>query len=98
MWHSHKENGDVHVWHSRKDKGEDTQGIFVTFKEEKWNSSTQKKRQKGLPVHAKKGNVWKIETIRRFIANEKPLCDRLKKCSPHMEIGRDIHPEERKYG
>ena len=46
----------------------------------------------------KKSNVWKSETIGRFIANEKPLCDRLKKCSPHMEIGCDIHPEERKYG
>ena len=31
VWHSHKENGDAHVQQSQKDKGEDTQGIRVTF-------------------------------------------------------------------
>ena len=32
VWHSHIENGDRYVWHSHKHKGEDTQGICVTFK------------------------------------------------------------------
>ena len=53
VWHSHKENGDAHVWHSHKDKGEDTQGIRVTFSQRKWDSSTQKKKQKGVSVHTK---------------------------------------------
>ena len=34
-WHSQIENGDEHVWHSHKDKGEDTQGISVTFAQRK---------------------------------------------------------------
>ena len=53
VWHSRKENGDAHVWHSHKDKGEDTQGIRVTFSQRKWDSSTQKKKQKGVSVHTK---------------------------------------------
>ena len=31
MQHSHKENGDTHVWNSHKDKGEDIKGVFVTI-------------------------------------------------------------------
>ena len=53
VWHSHKENGDAHVWHSHNDKGEDTQGIRVTFSQRKWDSSTQKKKQKGVSVYTK---------------------------------------------
>ena len=45
------------------------------------------------------------ETIRRFMVNERALCDwdsftgKLKDMcgSPHMEIGGDIQSEERKY-
>ena len=35
VWHSHIENGDVHVWYSHKVKGKDTQGICVTFTQRK---------------------------------------------------------------
>ena len=53
---------------------------------------------------------WK-ETIRRFIVSERALCDSHTKSSgtvplenwrtcgsSHMELGGDIHPQERKYG
>ena len=39
VWHSYIENGGAQVWHSHKDKGEDTQGICVTFTQKKWDSS-----------------------------------------------------------
>ena len=32
--HSHKENGDAHMWHLRKDDG-DTHDIYVTFAQRK---------------------------------------------------------------
>ena len=35
VWDSQIENGYAHVWHSHKDKGEDTQGICVTFTQRK---------------------------------------------------------------
>ena len=35
LWHSHIENGEAHVLHSHEDKGEDTQGICVTFTQTK---------------------------------------------------------------
>ena len=35
MRHSHKENENAHEWNLHKDKGEDTQGISVTFTQRK---------------------------------------------------------------
>ena len=35
VWNSHIKNEDAHVWHSHKDKEEDTQGICVTFTQRK---------------------------------------------------------------
>ena len=35
VWDSHKKNEYTHVWHSHRDKGEDPQGIRVTFTKRK---------------------------------------------------------------
>ena len=50
-----KINGDsrIFVWHSHKDKGEDTQGICVTLTQRRVGQFHSEKRQKGLAVHTK---------------------------------------------
>ena len=56
--HSHKENGDAHMWHLRKDDG-DTHDIYVTFAQGKMGQFHSKKRSKKVwqPTQHK-GNVW----------------------------------------
>ena len=53
VWHSDKENGDAHVWHSHKGKGEDTQGICVTFTQRKVGEFLSEIEKKGVTVHTK---------------------------------------------
>ena len=53
VWHSHKENGDAHVWHLHKGKGEDTQGICVTFIQRTVAQFHSEERQKDVAVHTK---------------------------------------------
>ena len=53
VWHSHKENKDAHVWHSRKDKGENTQSICLTFTQRRVGQFHSEKRQKVVAVHTK---------------------------------------------
>ena len=51
VWHSHKENGHAQVWHSHSDKGENTQGVCVTFTQRRVGQLHSEKRQKGVAVH-----------------------------------------------
>ena len=53
VWHSHKENEDAHVRHSHKDKGDDTQGICVTFTQKRVGQFHSEKKKKGVIVHTK---------------------------------------------
>ena len=46
VWHSHKENEDAHVRHSHKDKGDDTQGICVTFTQKRVGQFHSEKKEK----------------------------------------------------
>ena len=57
LWTKRKqsENGDAHVWHSHKDKGEDTEGFCVIFIQRKVGQFHSEKGQKGVAVHTKKG-------------------------------------------
>ena len=64
MWHSHKENGDAQVWHSQKDKGEDTQSICVTFTQRKVGQFHSEKEAKSC------GGPHKIKVINEIKRNK----------------------------
>ena len=61
--HSHKENGDAHVWHLRKDNG-DTHDIYVTFAQRKVGQSHSKKEAKRF------GSPHNIRVMYEIIRNK----------------------------
>ena len=67
VWHPHKENGDAHMQYSQKDKGEETQGISVTFTQRKvgqFHSEKEAKRcgspHKVRAMYEIKGNYEEV--------------------------------------
>ena len=61
--HSHKENGDAHVWHLRKDNG-DTHDIYVTFAQRKVGRFHSKKEAKRF------GSPHNIRVMYEIIRNK----------------------------
>ena len=67
MRHSHKENGNAHEWNLHKDKGEDTQGISVTFTQRKVG---QFHSEKGAKIC---GSPQKIRAMYEIKGNNKEV-------------------------
>ena len=63
--HSLIENEDVYVWHSHKDKGEDTQGICVTFTQRKVGQFDSEKEARRC------GSPHKIRVMYEIKGNKK---------------------------
>ena len=61
--HSHKENGDAHMWHLRKDDG-DTHDIYVTFAQRKMGQFHSKKEAKRF------GSPHNIRVMYEIIRNK----------------------------